>query len=108
MSALSGEIEIVFSLDLLIQNQRQIMTSVVTQACIGCKDKSCINVCPVDCFHEGPEMLYINPDDCIGCRACTPECPVDAIFDIDDVPEDSRGDIALNEKMSQIYPRISP
>ena len=80
------------------------MTFVVTKACIGCKDTACVDVCPCEAFHEGPEMLYINPDHCIDCAACAPECPVEAIFHEDDIPDDCRTDTALNEKMSQVYP----
>ena len=83
------------------------MTHVVTKACIGCKDTACITVCPCDCFHEGPEMLYINPEDCIDCEACVPECPTEAIFHEDDVPKESFADIALNARMSSILPQIT-
>ena len=55
------------------------MTFVVGSPCVGCKDTKCVTVCPVDCFHEGPNMLVINPDECIDCGLCEPECPVDAI-----------------------------
>lgn len=83
------------------------MTYVVTKACIGCKDTACIVVCPMDCFHEGPQMLYINPNDCIDCGACEPECPVDAIFYEDDVPQDRLDDIGLNAEMAEVYPVIT-
>lgn len=56
------------------------MPYVITEACINTKDKSCVDVCPVDCIYEGPDMLYIHPDECIDCGACEPECPVTAIF----------------------------
>ena len=65
------------------------MTYVITEACIGVKDRSCVDVCPVDCIHEEPEvdrMLYINPDECIDCGACVPACPYNAIFPEHDVP----------------------
>lgn len=77
-----------------------------TQACIGCKDTACVTVCPCDCFHEGPDMLYINPDHCIDCGACEPECPTDAIFADEDVAFANKSDIALNAKLSQVYPNI--
>ena len=80
------------------------MTHVVTQSCIGCKDMSCASICPMECFHIGPEMLYINPDDCIDCEACVIECPVEAIFHEDDVPAQIFSDIELNAKMAQVYP----
>ena len=82
------------------------MTYVVTKACVGCKDTACITVCPMECFHEGPEMLYIDPDHCIDCGACEPECPVDAIFYEDDVPAESVDDIRLNAEMVRVYPVI--
>ena len=70
------------------------MTYVITDACIGTKDRSCVDVCPVDCIHPtsseddtGDEMLYINPDECIDCGACEPACPVTAIYAEDDVPD---------------------
>lgn len=65
------------------------MAYVITEPCIGVKDMSCVAVCPVDCIHGGEEdeMLYINPDECIDCGACVPECPVSAIFPADQVPE---------------------
>jgi ferredoxin len=83
------------------------MTYVVTKACIGCKDTACVTVCPTDCFYNGPDMLFINPDNCIDCGACEPECPADAIFFEDDVPDDRKEDIALNAEMSQVYPLIT-
>ena len=63
------------------------MPYVVTEPCIGVKDKSCMTVCPVDCIYEGDKMVYINPDECIDCGACVPECPVDAIFDEPELPD---------------------
>jgi NAD-dependent dihydropyrimidine dehydrogenase PreA subunit len=63
------------------------MTHVVAEPCIGTKDKACVQVCPVDCFYEGPEQLYIHPDECIDCGACIDVCPVEAIFPEDQVPE---------------------
>lgn len=83
------------------------MTHVVTRLCVGCKDKSCVTVCPCECFHEGPEMLYIDPEICIDCEACVVECPVDAIFQQDDVPDDFNDDIGLNAKMVEVYPVVS-
>ena len=80
------------------------MTMVVTQPCFGCKDKSCLPVCPADCFHEDADMLYINPDDCIDCEACVQECPVEAIFHEDDVPDQWQGYIELNEAKVKVCP----
>jgi ferredoxin len=82
------------------------MTYVVQSACVGCKDATCVEVCPVDCFYEGPEMLVINPDECIDCALCEPECPVDAILHEDEIPNAEVPFIEINEKMSQIWPNI--
>ena len=62
------------------------MPYIIAEPCIGTKDASCVSVCPVDCIYEGEDMYYINPDECIDCGACEPECPVEAIFAEDDVP----------------------
>lgn len=72
------------------------MAYVITEPCIGVKDKSCVTVCPVDCIYEGEEMLYINPDECIDCGLCEPECPVTAIFVDTDVPEEWKHYIEIN------------
>lgn len=63
------------------------MTFVVTSACVGCKDTACVEVCPVDCFWEGPNTLVIDPDQCIDCALCVPACPTDAIYADTDLPE---------------------
>jgi len=63
------------------------MTFVVTENCIKCKYTDCVEVCPVDCFHEGPNFLVIDPDECIDCTLCVPECPIEAIFDEEDLPK---------------------
>ena len=65
------------------------MTHTVTEACIKCKYTDCVDVCPVDCFREGPNFLTIDPDECIDCAVCIPECPVNAIYAEEDVPHDS-------------------
>lgn len=83
------------------------MTHVVTQTCIGCRDMSCSRACPMECFHIGPEMLYIDPDTCIDCELCVHECPVDAIFHEDDLPTEFKKDQELNEKMVEVWPRQS-
>ncbi len=62
------------------------MPYVVTEACITCKHTDCVEVCPVDCFYEGPNFLAINPDECIDCNACVPVCPVEAIYADDELP----------------------
>ncbi len=83
------------------------MPFVITEPCIKCKYTDCVEVCPVDCFYEGPNMLVIHPDECIDCALCEPECPVDAIKSEDDVPSDQQEFIALNAELSQIWPNIS-
>ena len=72
------------------------MTYIVKDACIKCKLTDCVEVCPVDCFYEGENMLVINPDECIDCAACEPVCPENAIYDEDDVPEDQKEYIQIN------------
>ncbi|MFK7767411.1 MAG: indolepyruvate ferredoxin oxidoreductase subunit alpha [Mariniblastus sp.] len=80
------------------------MTHVVTRACIGCKDTSCALVCPVEAFHVGPTMLFINPEICIDCEQCVFECPVEAIHLDDDVPREFASDIELNKEMVERHP----
>lgn len=82
------------------------MTFVVTEKCIKCKYTDCVEVCPVDCFHEGPNFLVINPEECIDCNLCVDHCPVDAIYAEDDVPEDQQEFIQINEILSQKWPVI--
>ena len=83
------------------------MTHVVTHACIKCKFTDCVDVCPVDCFKEGPNMLIIDPDECIDCAVCIPECPVDAIYAEEDLADDQKQFIALNAELSKIWPVIT-
>lgn len=83
------------------------MTFVVGDNCIRCKHTDCVEVCPVDCFYEGPNMLVINPDECIDCALCEPECPANAIFAEDEVPEDQIQFIKLNAELAAIWPNIS-
>jgi ferredoxin len=81
------------------------MTYVVTEACIRCKLMDCVEVCPVDCFYEGENMLVIHPDECIDCGVCEPECPVDAI-----VPDTEPGTekwVALNQTYAETWPNIT-
>ena len=80
------------------------MTFVVTEQCIKCKYTDCVEVCPVDCFHEGPNMLVIDPDECIDCTLCEPECPVEAILSEDDLTEEQRPFLELNEELSRVWP----
>ena len=78
------------------------MPYVITEACINTKDKACVDVCPVDCIHDdGDEdkMLYINPEECIDCGACEPECPVTAIFPEEDVPQQLKQYVQLNREV---------
>ena len=79
------------------------MAYVVTEACIRCKYTDCVEVCPVDCFHEGPNFLVIDPEECIDCTLCVPECPVGAIYAEDDVPEDQRDFIQLNAELAKVW-----
>jgi ferredoxin len=83
------------------------MTHVVTENCIKCKHTDCVDVCPVDCFREGPNFLVIEPDECIDCAVCIPECPVNAIYAEEDVPEDQRAFIALNVELARGWPTIT-
>ena len=83
------------------------MTFVVTENCIKCKYMDCVEVCPVDCFHEGPNMLVIDPDECIDCAVCIPECPVDAIVAEEDVPANQQHFIKLNVELAKTWPSIT-
>lgn len=83
------------------------MAFVVTEPCFGCKYTDCVVVCPCECFHEGEQMLFIDPDHCIDCEACAAECPVDAIFYEGNVPEGQQGYIELNREMSKVCPQIT-
>ena len=82
------------------------MADVVTQPCFGCKYTDCVVVCPTDCFREGEQMPYIDPDDCIDCGQCVPECPVEAIFPDVEVPDKWREFIAFNADMAPHCPPI--
>lgn len=82
------------------------MTYVVTEACIKCKYTDCVDVCPVDCFREGSNFLVIDPEECIDCTLCVPECPAEAIFAEDDVPEAQREFVALNAELAKQWPAI--
>jgi ferredoxin len=83
------------------------MTHVVTENCIKCKFTDCVDVCPVDCFREGPNFLVIDPDECIDCAVCIPECPANAIYAEADVPADQQTLIALNAELSPLFSSIS-
>jgi ferredoxin len=83
------------------------MTFVVTESCIKCKYTDCVTVCPVDCFVEGPNFLAINPDECIDCAVCVPECPVDAIYADTDLPNDQLEFLAINAELAKNWPSIA-
>ena len=83
------------------------MTFVVTESCIRCKYTDCVEVCPVDCFYEGPNYLVINPDECIDCALCEPECPVQAIVSEDDLTGEQKQFLDLNTRLSQKWPNIT-
>ena len=83
------------------------MTYVVTDNCIRCKYTDCVEVCPVDCFHEGPNFLVIDPEECIDCTLCEPECPAEAIFAEDDVPSEMEHFTELNAELAQKWPVIT-
>tara|TARA_A100001011_G_scaffold245469_1_gene253414 strand:- start:557 stop:937 length:381 start_codon:yes stop_codon:yes gene_type:complete len=83
------------------------MTFVVGDNCIKCKHTDCVEVCPVDCFYEGPNFLVIHPDECIDCALCEPECPIEAIFAEDEIPEGQENFLAINAELSEIWPNIT-
>ncbi len=83
------------------------MAFVVTENCIKCKYTDCVDVCPVDCFHEGPNFLVIDPEECIDCTLCEPECPVNAILAEDELPEGQEKFIEINAELSLTWPVIS-
>lgn len=83
------------------------MTHVVTDQCIKCKYTDCVDVCPVDCFKEGPNFLVIDPDECIDCAVCIPECPVGAIYADSDIPEDQKDFLGINADLAKVWSTIS-
>jgi ferredoxin len=83
------------------------MTHVVTESCIKCRYTDCVDVCPVDCFKEGPNMLVIDPDECIDCAVCIPECPVNAIYNEEELPQDQSQFLALNAELAKKWPSIT-
>lgn len=82
------------------------MTYVVGENCIKCKHTACVDVCPTDAFHEGPNFLVINPIACIDCNLCPAECPVDAIFSEDEIPDGQEAFLQLNADLSLQWPVI--
>ena len=83
------------------------MTFVVTEKCIKCKYTDCVEVCPVDCFHEGENFLVIDPEECIDCNLCVPECPIDAIYPEDELPEDQQEFLEINARLAKEWPVIT-
>ena len=83
------------------------MTHVVLEACIQCRYTDCVDVCPVDCFKKGPNFLAIDPDECIDCAVCIPECPIEAIVPEEDVPANQQHMIALNAELAKKWPTIT-
>ncbi|CDZ77030.1 Ferredoxin 1 [Legionella massiliensis] len=83
------------------------MTFVITESCIKCKYTDCVEVCPVDCFYEGPNFLVIHPDECIDCALCEPECPVQAIVSEDDLTESQKHFKELNAELAKTWPNIT-
>lgn len=83
------------------------MSYYVTQHCVDCKYTDCVAVCPVDAFHEGDRMVYINPDTCVNCDACVPACPVEAIFSEENLPTKFQSWIEINTEASKKYPIIN-
>lgn len=83
------------------------MTYVVTETCIKCKYGDCVEVCPVDAFHEGPNFMVIDPGECIDCSLCVDECPVSAIYNEPDLPEAYASYLALNAELAKIWPLIN-
>jgi len=83
------------------------MAFIITEPCIGCKYTDCVEICPVDCFYEAEDMLVINPNECIDCGLCVPECPVEAIIPEDEVPHNQIHFIEINERLSLTSPHIT-
>ena len=83
------------------------MTFIVGENCIKCKYTDCVEVCPVDCFYEGPNFLVIHPDECIDCALCEPECPAEAIYAEDEIPEGQEVFLEINAELADVWPNIS-
>ncbi|UTC24668.1 ferredoxin family protein [Candidatus Comchoanobacter bicostacola] len=82
------------------------MAYIVSDQCINCKYTDCVEACPVDCFHEGPNMVIINPEECIDCNLCVSECPINAIYSEEDLPENQQHMKEINAKYADIWPLI--
>lgn len=83
------------------------MAFVVTENCINCKYSDCVEVCPVDCFYEGPNFMVIHPDECIDCALCEPECPVNAIVSEDDLTDEQKQFVAINASRAAVWPNLT-
>ncbi|AGF47025.1 ferredoxin [Candidatus Kinetoplastibacterium desouzaii TCC079E] len=83
------------------------MTHVVTENCINCKYTNCVDVCPVDCFREGENFLVIDPEECIDCAVCIPECPANAIFFEEDLPDNQKIFLSINKELSKTFKNIN-
>ena len=83
------------------------MAYIVTENCIKCKYTDCVEVCPVDCFHEGPNFLVIDPQECIDCTLCVPACPINAIFSADDLPPEQHHFLKINAELCEQWPVIT-
>ena len=83
------------------------MTYIVTENCIRCKYTDCVDVCPVDCFHGGPNFLVIDPEECIDCDICVAECPAEAIFSEEDLPEGQKQFIEINARLAKQWPVVN-
>jgi ferredoxin len=90
-----------------IPHRSRSMTFVVTESCIKCKYTDCVEVCPVDCFHEGPNFLVIDPDECIDCTLCEPECPVEAIYSEEELPAGQEEFKQINADLAKNWPVIT-
>jgi len=103
----SGEdLTVIIDIDSFRNSANEKMTHVVTENCIKCKYTDCVDVCPVDCFREGPNFLVIDPSECIDCAICVAECPANAIFSMEEVPETQRRFIQLNAELAAEFSLI--
>ena len=85
------------------------MTYIITEPCVGVKDSSCVDVCPVDCIYtkDDDDMSYTHPDECIDCALCEPECPAEAIFSEDELPDGQEQFIEINAELAEVWPNIA-